>query len=427
MKNKLLLLTRLRNRYLLAADCLILCLTPLLAMWLRTEKLIAVRELALPLAVFTPSMVVLKACTFYATGLYAQYWPYASENELKVLFRATVMALVAEMVLFFGLLLPTRLIPDAFPRSLPILDAIFTLLAIGGLRLAMRMITTIGNRTGEARSPRNVLIVGAGVAGMMVAKELEQNPHLGIVPAGFVDDDPGKLNKMIHGLPVLGTLHDLPFILRAQEFDQVIVAMPTAPGNVVRRVATVCAEAGVESKTIPGLYEILRGTARVDQFRSIQLEDLLRRGTIKTDTERVVALVRNACVMITGAGGSIGAEIARQVQDAGPAAIILVGHGENSIFAIARELKSRARSNMRIVAAVGDIRDRRRMGQIFGAHRPELVFHAAAHKHVGLMQHNVSEAVTNNVLGTRNLLELCEKHHTARFVMISTDKAVNPT
>jgi FlaA1/EpsC-like NDP-sugar epimerase len=200
-----------------------------------------------------------------------------------------------------------------------------------------------------------------------------------------------------------------------------------APGYVIRRVVQLSRAAGIPTKTIPGIFEILRGTAKVDEIRNVQLDDLLRRGTVRTDTAGVAATLHGVRVLVTGAGGSIGSELCRQIKDFGPSELVLLGHGENSIFDIAAELMEIPRRDLRIRRAIADIRDRERMGQLFDELRPTIVFHAAAHKHVPLMEENVVEAVTNNVLGTKNVLECSERHGVKRFVLISSDKAVNPT
>jgi FlaA1/EpsC-like NDP-sugar epimerase len=281
---------------------------------------------------------------------------------------------------------------------------------------------------------KRVLIVGAGVAGAMILKELKLNPQLSLDPVGLLDDDPAKQDVRIHGVPVLGKLRDLGEIVPSLGVEEVIIAMPTASGKTIRKVVQMCKEANVPSKTIPGMFEIISGSATVEQIRDVDIEDLLRRGVVKTDTEGVANVLRGARVMVTGAGGSIGSELCRQISTFEPDELILVGHGENSIFNIAHELKSVAAMRLkagqhpcRLHTVIADVRDRERMRQVFQHHRPTVVFHAAAHKHVGLMEENIPDAVTNNVLGTQILVDLSGQFSVERFVMISSDKAVNPT
>ena len=427
MKKRLEMLSRLRNRDLLVVDILLISLAPWISFIIRTENLRELRQFANPLAAFMVLDGVCKLAIFYVTGLYAQYWRYASVQELATLLRATIIAAIAEVVLFFAVFTPLGIIPYGFPRSLPVLDGLLGMLMVGAMRFTIRLVQSWQTRSEEGVSMKPALIVGAGVAGAMIVKELQVNRHLGLLPVGYIDDNLEKVGKSIHGVPVLGTLKEFPKLLKQFHAQQVIIAMPAASGKKIREVVQVCKERGVTSKIVPALFEILRGTARVDQFRNIQLEDLLRRGPVKTDTKSVVNLLHDARVMITGAGGSIGSEICRQIKEFGPTELILLGHGENSIFRIAQELMEHPKKGVSIRTVIADIRDKERMDSVFAQHKPNVVFHAAAHKHVPLMEVNVSEAVTNNVLGTRNLVELSERHGVERFVMISSDKAVNPT
>ena len=427
MKKRLMRFIMLRNRHLFAVDVLLLMLSPLAAFYLRTESFGEMETYIIPLAIFAVFNLIYKLAVFVTVGLYAQYWRYASVDELVVLLKATAFTFAAEIALFFGLLVPTWLIPPSFPRSVPIIDGIFVMLMIGGIRLSIRLFYSFNKQQHRGIALKPALLVGAGVAGAMIARELRTNKQLGLQPVGFIDDDPEKQGKTIHGIPVLGPRARMPEVLKHRHISEVIIAMPTAPGKVIREVVQACKAEGVVSKTMPGLFEILRGSARVDQIREVQLEDLLRRGTVKTDTRQVGKLLSGARVMVTGAGGSIGSELCRQITDFAPSELILLGHGENSIFRIAKELGERAHAKFVVRGVIADIRDRERMKQVFAQHRPQVVFHAAAHKHVGLMESNISDAVTNNVLGTRVLVDLSEQFSVDRFVMISSDKAVNPT
>jgi len=427
MKKRLEMLSRLRNRDLLIVDILLISLAPWISFYIRTESLHELRLYTNSLSLFMVLDGVCKLAIFYVTGLYAQYWRYASVQELATLLRATILAAIAEVILFFAVFTPLGIIPYGFPRSLPVLDGLLGMLLVGAMRFSVRLVQSWQTRSEEEVSMKPALIVGAGVAGAMIVKELQVNRHLGLLPVGYIDDNLEKVGKSIHGVPVVGTLKDFPKLLKLYHAQQVIIAMPAASGKKVREVVQVCKEHGVTSKIVPALFEILRGNARVDQFRNIQLEDLLRRGPVKTDTKSVVALLKGARVMITGAGGSIGSEICRQIKEFGPEELILLGHGENSIFRIAQELMEHPRRGVAIRRVIADIRDKDRMDSVFAQYKPTVIFHAAAHKHVPLMELNISEAVTNNVLGTRNLVELSQRHAVQRFVMISSDKAVNPT
>jgi FlaA1/EpsC-like NDP-sugar epimerase len=408
-------------------DALILLATPLIALALRLEDAQEVLGMGEGLVRYTLVMLVLKLAVFYRLGLYNEYWALASLHELMTLVQSTAVAAVVEVIAFYALLRPFGILPVEFPRSIPIVNALLTLVAISGLRLGIRLLFATLRRRERSKNERAVLIVGAGVAGAMTVKELLANQQTGMIPVAFMDDDQRKIGKRIHGVKVHGPLSRLGEFVKAWRIHEVVIAMPTAPGRVVREVVQACQRAGVRSKTIPGLFEILRGTARVAQLRDIQLEDLLRRGTISTDTRRVASLIHGARVLVTGAGGSIGSELCRQIRDFGPAEMLLLGHGENSIFGIAAELSEHARAGLIIRPIIADIRDRERLEDVFRIYKPEVIFHAAAHKHVNLMETNVADAVTNNVLGTRTLVDLAARYNIRRFVMISSDKAVYPT
>jgi FlaA1/EpsC-like NDP-sugar epimerase len=314
----------------------------------------------------------------------------------------------------------------ALPRSVPILDLILTLIATTGCRLSVRFAHHVKvSKANGVHAQQAVIIVGAGEAGGMVAKELRANPQIGLYPVAFLDDDPAKLGNHVHGIPVLGTRKDLVQVAGDHGVREVIIAMPTAPGSVMREIKDAGVYAGLHMRTVPAIFDIISGKVVVSQLREIQIEDLLRRKPVETDRNAVRELVRGATVLVTGAGGSIGSEICRQVANLGAHELILVGHGENSLFDIHNELRA-SRPLVELVPVVADIRDARRIGRVFDTYRPEVVFHAAAHKHVPLMELNPEEAVTNNVLGTRNVLAAAEATGVGRFVFISTDKAVNP-
>jgi FlaA1/EpsC-like NDP-sugar epimerase len=420
-------LSHLRNRYLLAFDLSALLLAPAIAIWIRLEDLGAIQSLFFPLVFYALLMACLKMFIHIKAGLYDHYWAYASSEELATLLSAMGVAFSVELLVAFLFLFPLGLVPRGFPHSVPVLNGILTLMMISGSRMAMRLFFGLYTRHRKHEGLIPVLIAGAGGAGTMIVKELQANPHLGMIPVGYVDDNPTKIGKIIHGVKVLGPLKKIPEIVMRRPITEVIVAMPTAPGGVVRSVNRLCREAGIDSKTVPGLSEILSGSARVQQIRKIQLEDLLRRGTIETDQTQVGHLLKGTRVMVTGAGGSIGGELCRQIKTFAPAEMILLGHGENSIFTIEKELKEQRLPGLAIHSVIADIRDRDRLSQVFKYYQPQVVFHAAAHKHVGLMENNMPDAVSNNVLGTRNLVDLADEHGVDRFVMISSDKAVNPT
>jgi len=270
------------------------------------------------------------------------------------------------------------------------------------------------------------LIVGAGDAGALVVREMQKNPQLKTSPMGFLDDDPEKQAFHIHGIPVIGKLADLEAQIDQKQVDEVIIAIPSAPGRVIRQVADACRRKGVPFRTMPGIYELLGGMVSVNRLRDVDITDLLRREHTPIDDQRVGLSLSRKRELVTGAGGSIASELCRQIARWSPAELLLVGHGENSIFEIILELEELFPS-LAIQPVIADVRHADRLMNIFSTYKPQVVFHAAAHKHVPLMEKNVEEAVTNNILGTRNVVQTAQQTGVERLVMISTDKAVCPT
>lgn len=435
---------RLRNRHFFVLDVVALATLPAVALVLRLDGFPIPDRYTSALLWFTLLGFVVRLPIFWRAGLYNRYWRYASVDEIALIVTAVVVATVANTTVFFGIhLLPSCSPPAAFldfssglravcrpilwlPRSVPFIDGLLTLVLVGGGHFSVRLAEHWGRRGGVGG--KRVLIIGAGDAGRMIAREIQNNPHLRLEPLGFIDDDATKHGVKIQGLVVFGGRDRLARVVQTHRVKQAIIAMPTAPGKTIRSFVKLCEEAGVETKTIPGVYELLSGRVSINQIRDVEIEDLLRREPIRIETDEVVRLVRGKRVLVTGAGGSIGSEICRQVAHHGAAELILLGHGENSIFQITRELRTTHQtSSISLRPVIADIRDLHRIQTVFARYRPHLVFHAAAHKHVPLMERNVVEAVTNNVLGTKCLIEVAEETDVGSFVLISTDKAVNPT
>lgn len=428
------LVQEVRNRHVFGFDAIMFCCIPTVALLLRFDYLEEAAAYLQPLLFYTLASFVWKLGIFFPTGLYNRYWRYASVDELATVIGATIASMAVGVLLFFSVLRPSGLVQPDFPRSVPIIDGLLTAVAVGGFRFVLRLGFEHADEQGDAsiipKPKKRTLIVGAGVAGSMILRELRMNPQLPIEPVGFLDDDPRKLGARINGVQVVGPLNELPAVVKQLAVQEVLIAMPTATGKTIRDVVQMCKQAKVPSKTIPGIFEILDGSAKVAQIRDVQIEDLLRRGVVKTDTAGVAQMLMGARVMVTGAGGSIGAELCRQISTFRPKEMILLGHGENSIFHIAGELRKLPAvesAPIRITTVIADVRDRDRMKQVFATLAPEIVFHAAAHKHVGLMEENIPDAITNNVLGTQILVELADQYRVQRFLMISSDKAVNPT
>ncbi len=415
-----------KNRYVLALDLPLIALAAFGAFAARFDWRFYESRPEFPL--YLLAAVAIKPVVFLCMGMYRRYWRYASVQELiLVLIAATAASAVMAVIVQGGLVL--NIMPDGFSRVVLFTDWILTMAAAGGLRFTVRALNEPNLRrrvtSSTSEAPRRVLIVGAGDAGTMVAREMRRNPYLGMAPVGFLDDDPAKIGKQMAGLRVLDRTGALPEVVAENRIDTVIIAMPKVGGRVVRTIVELCQTAGVRSQTIPGVYELLGGSVSVDRLRNIDIEDLLRRSPINGDAG-VGAIVSGQVVLITGAGGSIGSELARQIANASPARLVLLGHGENSIFEVEGRLRA-VFPHVPLSTAIADIRDGRRMARVFDQFRPAIVFHAAAHKHVPLMEEHPEEAVTNNIIGTRNVVMQALRTGAERFVLVSTDKAVAPS
>jgi FlaA1/EpsC-like NDP-sugar epimerase len=427
--NKKAMIRHFRNRYFAAFDIALLAMAAYLSYVLRLEQF-DLRGFWPSFYVFAALAAVVTPLVFWWTGVYSRYWRYASAEEMLLLIGSTTIATVAIGALSYALV--TALPGDyTVPRSIPFIFLLLALAVTAGPRLAARLFAHDSKQPKADTKSVRVLVMGAGAAGAMIVRELQSNPQLRMMVVGFLDDDRSKQKVRIRGVRVLGTRHDLPKVVEEQRVERVIIAMPTASGKTIREIVSLCEQVGVQIKIIPGIYELLSGTVSVSQLRNVEIEDLLRRGTIETDIAAVQALIRGKCVLVTGGGGSIGSELCRQVIRCAPRQLVIIGHGENSVFEIESELRKTVAGgeggHPEIATVIADIRFTERMRFIFEQYRPNIVFHAAAHKHVQLMETNPGEAITNNVLGTRNLLEASRAVGVERFVMISTDKAVNPT
>lgn len=416
-----------RNRYILLGDLVLIFVAVLGTFVLRFELGVLFYEY-LPFAYWMIGVsLVVKPTVYYFFGLYRRIWLYASIKELMLIAAAVTAASVALAVSM--LLLYALNVVDAYLRSVFVIDWLLSLITVGGLRLVIRLIAELSQspttgQPGTSRTKR-VLIVGAGDAGAMVVRELKKNPQLNLIPVGFLDDNPTKQKQTIHGVPIVGAIPDLTRVLDRLRVNEVIIAIPSAPGRIVRMVADVARLKGVPFRTMPGIYELLGGKVSVSRLRDVDISDLLRRQPTRIRDEKVGSILTGKIVLVTGAGGSIGRELCRQIVRWEPEQLVMVGHGENSIFEALLELKE-AFPNLIIHPVIADLRDRTRLENVFARHKPQVVYHTAAHKHVPLMELNVEEAVTNNILGTKNLVEVSIEHNIDRLIMISTDKAIRP-
>ncbi|MBD2665310.1 polysaccharide biosynthesis protein CapD [Richelia sinica FACHB-800] len=427
----------LRNKYLIIFDCAIFAITPLFALLLSLDGQTRLETYISELGKITIFFLIVKITILYKLRFYKLYWRYASIEELINIILSMGIILVVQMLIFYNCdLLPFSNIAE-LPPSFPLIDGLFSCILVSGVRFSIRILDRISQNYTVSTLQERVLIVGAGNAGISLVEEMQRNPQLGFNPIAFIDDDPQKLHVKIRGIPVVGDHYTIPESVQSLQIHKVIIAMPSVAGTVIREIVDICKAKGIQTSTLPGIHEILNGRVRVDSIRDVRIEDLLRREPIQTDIERVLQFLKGKVVLITGAGGSIGSELCRQICKCRPAQMILIGHGENSVFNIQQELEQLIKilqedskdqlHTPEIYTFIGDIRCRDRLKQAFEKCRPDVIFHAAAHKHVPLMELNSSEAITNNVLGTKNLLDMALQYNVQHFVMISTDKAVKPT
>jgi FlaA1/EpsC-like NDP-sugar epimerase len=367
--------------------------------------------------------LLVKVPTYYSFGLYRRIWIYASTRELRLITAAVTAGSVLTAALMLGLIAAGLVIPG-MPRSALGIDWLLSLVLIGGSRFALRQLAEQSAAPRKGRS-RRALIVGAGDAGALVVRELQRSSQLNLDPVGFLDDDPAKQNQEIYGVRVIGLVDDLADMLESQHVDEVIFAIPSAPGRIVRLVSDACRHKGIPSRTMPGLYELIGGRVSVSRLREVDITDLLRREPSHIDEEMIGSALTGKRILVTGAGGSIGRELSRQIARWNPAELIVLGHGENSIFETILELRDDYPA-LNLKPIIADVKDSTRMAAVLKEYHVQVVFHAAAHKHVPLMQSNVAEAVQNNVLGTRNVVEAAVECKVERLVLLSTDKAVRP-
>jgi FlaA1/EpsC-like NDP-sugar epimerase len=405
----------------IAIDALLVSLAWYLAFQLRFDQTFPDRykELLEETIVF---VVVGKVAFFAAFGLYNRLWRFVDQRDFESIVRAVVVTTLVLVGALF-LISPNGIDP---PRGVIAIDCLLTLLFVAGSRFLARAIVERPARVLTGPNTREVLIVGAGNGGQQVLTELRRNPQLQNVPIGFVDDDPRKQGQRIGGLKVLGSTDELDRVLDASGPDEVVIAIPSAPGVLRQKVVTACRGRGIPVRTLPTTFELLRGGVDlVRQVRDVQVEDVLGREPVRVEIDRVGAYLTGETVLVTGAGGSIGAELCRQIARVSPRRLILVENAENALFEIRRELEEQ-RHFTRAQAVLADARDAVRMGEIFQEHRPGVVFHAAAYKHVPLMEENPIEAVRNNAVATRIVAAAAGEAGTKRFVLVSTDKAVSP-
>lgn len=356
----------------------------------------------------------------YLGGLYHRIWHYASIKDfINVIFAVTGSAIFISFI-------SAIFLPQFSLRAVPGLWAA-ALILFGGSRFLRRLMWDYANRAGVGSAGKKTLIIGAGEAGALIVRTLQSTKtSIDMEPIGYIDDDPGKKGLRLYGLPVLGTRTDIPEVVRNFAVKEVIIAIPSAVPGEIKDIARICSQTGVKVKFLPSVLDIVEGKNILGQMRELQMEDLLHRSEVTINLEQVSSYVRGQAVLVTGAGGSIGSELCRQICAFRPRVLLLLGRGENSIYDIRLELAG-AWPEVPIIPVIADIRDQEKLSAVFARYKPAVVFHAAAHKHVDLMEQHPDEAFKNNVFGTLNLARMADFFDSDIFVLISTDKAVNPS
>ena len=367
-----------------------------------------------------PIMVISYIVMLLSMHLYTRIWRYAGMREMVAVLIATTLGA--------GLFYTGMYVFDkSLPRSIYLISWILSTGVIGIGRMVLHYIAMrYGGKQSTDVDMVNTLIIGAGDAGATIAREIERYHKRSRKVIGFIDDDESKFNRLMGGVRILGNRHDIPSIVKENKVKEIIIAMPSVTRNEIRNIMEICSPLKCKVNTLPGMYQLLDDEVLVSHLHPVSIEDLLERDEVRLDMDIVEHYIRDKVVLVTGAGGSIGSEICRQIMRVGPKMLLLLGHGENSIYFINQELKNIYKDGP-IIPIIADIRDKQQLDQIFTQYNPQVVFHAAAHKHVPLMEIQPMAAVLNNIYGTRNVADVAGRHGVERFVMISTDKAVNPT
>lgn len=365
-------------------------------------------------------ITIIKILIFYSFKLYKSLWEYASIDEMLEVIGSSI---VANMVVAFYMFL----VEFPLPKSIYIMVTVIDMIFIGGIRFLYRALRRLRcNFIMKDEGYKKVLIIGAGAAGAMVIKELRNHRNLHSRPIALIDDNPQKRRQNINGVPVVGSREDIVSVCNIYNIDEIIIAIPSASGKEIREIVNECKKTKCKTKILPGVYELIDEQVSVSKIRDVEISDLLGRKEVKLEIENVYNYIKGKNVLITGGGGSIGSELCRQIARFEPNKLIILDIYENNAYDIQNELLSKYK-DISLKVIIASIRDRKRMDNIFRTENIDLVFHAAAHKHVPLMEDNPTEAIKNNVFGTLNLVEIADKYGVEKFVLISTDKAVNPT
>lgn len=400
---------------LMFIDTILINLAVILALVLRFEADIPGQYIDAYLSL-VPYITIITLVSLYVFRLYHRMWQYASLDELFGILKSVTTSILILVMLIYTIPL------SHLPRSVYILAWLLMLILIGASRLGWRILRELLIKESSLIA-KNTLIIGAGDAGEIVIRELLNNTSLNLKPVGIVDDSKSKQYLTLHGIPVLGNRNDIPRIVDKYAIEEIILAIPSAKGKTVREIVAICRQTPAKLRIFQGTDDLLD---RRHRLREIQLEDLLRREPVKMNLEEVALYLNDKTVLVSGAGGSIGSELCRQACMHGIKKIILLDNNENALFEIDNEIKS-IFSNVIIETELTDIKDKAKLEYSFSRHKPEAIFHAAAHKHVPMMELHPGEAIKNNIIGTKNIAEIADKHGVETFIFISTDKAVNPT
>ena len=369
---------------------------------------------------YTPANIMIILLLFLFFKLYSSIWKYASVTEMVNIILACMMYFLIEIIqiLFFEY---------QVPRSHPFMCSSMLLIATIGTRFGYRLLRSVRHRSFEKSDKKaRTMIIGAGQAGAMLLKEINTSAYTHYNVICFIDDDKRKHGRYLSGVKIAGDRNDIVRLAEEYRIERIIVAMPSADNKVIRDILNICAQTGCKLKKIPGIYQLVNGNVTVNDIKNVEIEDLLGREQIKVDLDEIMGYVKNKTVLVTGGGGSIGSELCRQIAGHNPKQLVIVDIYENNAYDIQQELIKKY-SELDLVVLIASVRNTRRMNQIFAKYRPDIVYHAAAHKHVPLMEASPNEAIKNNVFGTYKTALAAAKYKTKKFVLISTDKAVNPT
>jgi len=404
------------------ADAALIALAWWLAFWLRFDHGVPAPYHRLMVDTLAIAVIV-KLSLFVVFGFYNRWWRYVSTRDMWGAARGvTAACIVADLVV----LLAHPVKGFQLPRSVAVLDWLVLLAFVAGTRLFARSLIERPGAASLVARGKEVIIAGAGDAAQLVIREMQRAPSLGYTPIGLIDDDPRKKNLRLHGVRVLGTTDQLPQLLRENRPDEVLIAIPSASGEERRRIVEMARDAGIPVKTLPGLYELISGDLNLaGQIRPVEVQDVLGREPVEVDLASIASYLAGETVLVTGAGGSIGAELCRQIARVAPARLVLVENSEAALFDIERELLDE-RDFSAVAPVLGDCGDRAKMSQVFERYQPSVIFHAAAYKHVALLEANPLEAVRNNTLATKVMADVAVEYGAARFVLVSTDKAATP-